>query len=184
METISDWLLKTIRKDETSGIMNGWIEEVRFEILPQMSRTIEHLLGGGSLILLNDEQRSWFGEYVTTHINQPHKGRAFFPIIQIKHLTDMIDSHAKEGSMRGFEPIYNMLDMMYPNYKFWYVGKKNARADFARGKNEGWHWIFDELQYCGLKSTDEHLDYKLINLFKLFEQAIVNAMLQKISLDI
>lgn len=183
MDTISDWLLKTIRNDEKNGIMNGWIEEIRFEILPPMSRTIEHLLSGGSLIVLNDEQRGWFAEYIITHINQPHKGRPFFPIIQINHLSNMIDSHAKEGGVKGFELIYNMLDMMYPNYHLWYIGKKNARADFARNKNQGWHWIFDEMQY-GLKSTDEKLDYKLISLFKLFEQAIVNAMLHKISLDI
>lgn len=182
MENISDWFLQTIREDEKKGIASGWLEDKRFLVLPNMTRTLEHLLHGGSIIILTDEQREWFGDYIISHINQPHKARPFFPIMQIKYLHDMIDSNAKEGSMQGFMLITNMLDMMYKNYRFWYIGKKHARSDFARNDQQGWHWIFDENDI--FSSTDEKLDYKLINLFRLFERAILAAMLNKISLDI
>ncbi|TLD97374.1 hypothetical protein LS71_001050 [Helicobacter jaachi] len=187
MENISDWLLNTIREDEKRGVMSGWIEEKRFLLLPHMARIIGHILQGGSVIVLTDSAREWFGDYVTAHINQPHKGRPFFPIVQIKHLNDMIDSNTKEGGMQGFQLIGDMLNMMCPNYRFWYIGKKNARADFARYQGEGWYWIFDENIHSAenfLSSTDEKLDYKLISLFKVFERAIIASMLNKISLEI
>ncbi len=229
MENISDWLLNTIRNDEKNGITSGWLEEKRFLVLPHMSRTLKHILEGGSVIVLTDEQREWFGDYIITHINQHHNGRPFFPIVQIKHLHDMIDSSSsvivltdeqrewfgdyiithinqhhngrpffpivqikhlhdmidsssKDGG--SFMPIVNMLDMMYSNYRFWYIGKNNARANFVKDNRcqQGWHWIFDENDI--FSSTDEKLDYKLLNLFKLFERALLAAMLNKISLDI
>ena len=181
MQNINDWLLDTIREDEKKGVMCGWIEEKRFLFLRDMARVISHIMNGGSLIVLTDEARKWFGEYIIQHINQPHKGRPFFPIIQIKHLHDMIDSNA-QGDLRGFKLISNMLDMMYANYRFWYIGKKNMRASFAKSYGDGWYWIFDENDM--FSPTDEHLDYKLISLFKLFDRAILAAMLNKISLDI
>lgn len=182
MENISDWLLNTIRNDEKNGITSGWLEEKRFLVLPHMSRTLKHILEGGSVIVLTDEQREWFGDYIITHINQHHNGRPFFPIVQIKHLHDMIDSSSKDGG--SFMPIVNMLDMMYSNYRFWYIGKNNTRANFVKDNRcqQGWHWIFDENDI--FSSTDEKLDYKLLNLFKLFERALLAAMLNKISLDI
>ena len=64
-----------------------------------MTRTLKHILQGGSVIVLTDEQREWFGDYIITHINQHHKGRPFFPIVQIKHLHDMIDSSSKDGGI-------------------------------------------------------------------------------------
>lgn len=182
MENISDWLLNTIRNDEKRGISSGWLEEKRFLLLPNMARILKHILEGGSVIILTDEQREWFGDYIITHINQHHKGRPFFPVVQIKHLHDMIDSSSKDGGIQGFMPLINMLDMMYSNYHFWYIGKKNARSEFAKHDQQGWHWIFDENDI--FSSTDEKLDYKLLNLFKLFDRAILAAMLDKISLDI
>ena len=107
MENISDWLLRTVREDEKKGIISGWIEERRFLLLPKMTRTLSHLLNGGSLIMLTDSPREWFGDYIITHINQPHKGRPFFPIIQIKHLHEIIDSHT-EGGDRGFKLVSDM----------------------------------------------------------------------------
>ncbi|MCX2716245.1 HobA family DNA replication regulator [Helicobacter sp. MIT 21-1697] len=182
MESISDWFLRIIREDEKKGIMSGWIEEKRFIFLPSMTYTIEHIIKGGSIIVLTDEKCEWFGEYIITHINQSHKGRPFFPIVQIKHLHNMIDSN-KEGGIQGFKLIKDMLDMMYSNYRFWYIGKKNTRSDFAKNSGEGWFWIFDENDTF-LSSTDEKLDYKLLSLFKLFDRAILGAMLNRISLDI
>lgn len=182
MENISDFVLRTIREDEKNGIMCGWIEEKRFIILPNMARMIEHIMKGGSLIVLTDRDRQWFGDYIISFINQPHKGRPFFPITQVKYLHKMIDDNATEGGIRGFELISSMLDMLYQNYRFWYIGKKNVYANFAKSTDNGWYWIFDENDI--FNSNDERLEYKLISLFKLFDKAIVAAMLNKISLDI
>ena len=181
MQNINDWLLTTIREDEKKGVMSGWIGEKRFLLLPNMARIITHIINGGSLIVLTDNTHQWFGEYITQHINQPHKGRPFFPIVQIAHLHDMIDSNA-QGDMKGFKLIDNMLEMMYANYKIWYIGKKTMRANFAKERGDGWYWIFDENDI--FNPTDEYLDYKLLILFKLFDRAIQAAMLNKISLDI
>ncbi|RDU59282.1 HobA family DNA replication regulator [Helicobacter marmotae] len=183
MQNIRDWLINTIREDEKKGVMSGWIEENQYLLLPDMSRIIKDMLKGGALIVLTDNARSWFGEYIIAHINQPHKGRPFFPIVQITHLHEMIDANA-QGDMRGFNLISDMLDMMYSHYKFWYIGKNNARSSFAKEHDGGWYWLLDESENNMLNATDEHLDYKLIILFKLFNRAILAAMLNKISLDI
>lgn len=182
MENISDWLLNTIREDEKRGVMSGWIEEKRFLLLPHMVRLITHILQGRSVIVLTDRQHQWFGTYITQHINQHHKGRPFLPVIEITHLRDMIDSNAQGNDMKGFKLISNMLDMMYGNYKIWYIGKKSIYATFAKECGDGWHWIFDENEI--FNPTDEYLDYKLLILFKLFDRAILRALLNKISLDI
>lgn len=186
MENLSDWILKTIREDEKKGIMSGWLEEKRFVLLPIMARSIQHLISGRSIIILTDNQFEWFGNYILTHINRPHAGRPFFPIVKMDYLDKMIDLGAKENGVQGFKLIYNMLDMMYGHYIFWYVGKKNARADFAMGKGDGLYWILDEVvdDAFGLSSTDEKLDYKLLGLLKLFDRAILEAMLNRISLEI
>ena len=182
MQSINDWFLETIRADEKRGIMSGWLEEKRYLLLHPMAHTIEHLINGGSLIVLTDSRRAWFGDYITTHINQPHNGRPFFPIMQIKHLHCLIDSSSTEGGMQGFKLIYSMLDMMSADYRFWYIGTKNARSSFATSHDkDGWHWILDDEHF--LSSTDEKLDYKLLSLFKLFDRAILAAMLNQISLD-
>lgn len=184
MENINDWLIRTVRDDEKKGIMSGWIEEVRFALLPHMSRTIEHIINGGSLVVLTDRSREWFGDYIITHINQPHKGRPFFPIVQIKHLYEMIDANAKDGSTKGFTLIENMLQIMIPNYRFWYIGRKNIRADFATYNKKSWCFFLDEDNPMQIRSNDEKLDYKLLSLFKIFDRALLAAMLNKISLGI
>lgn len=181
MQNINDWLLTTIREDEKKGVMSGWIEEKRFLILPQMAQTIAHILQGGSVIILTDNMRKWFGEYIIHHINQPHKGRPFFPIMQITHLQDMISSNTQENT-KSPKFIYNMLDMISSNYQFWYIGKKSIGSNFAKEHGRGWYLIFDENEI--LKSTDEYLDYKLLILFKVFERALLAAMFNQISLDI
>lgn len=181
MQNINDWLIHTIREDERKGAMSGWIEEKRFLILPDMVRTISHVLGGGSLIILTDNHREWFGEYIILHINQPYMSRPFLPIMKITHLHSMIDSHT-QSDLKHFKMISSMLDMMFANYQFWYIGKKHIRSDFARECGGGWHWIFDENDI--FNPNDELLDYKLISLFRIFDRAMLGAILNTISLDI
>ena len=186
MENLSNWMLKTIREDEKKGIMSSWLEEKRFMLLPIMARSIAHLIKGGSIIVLTDQQHEWFGDYIIAHINQYHTGRPFFPIVKMASLSEMIDHSTKKEGMQGFKLIYDMLDMVYEDYIFWYIGKKNVRADFALNRANGFYWILDDTlsdAFC-FKSTDEKLDYKLLNLFKLFERAILGAMFNKISLEV
>lgn len=181
MQNISDWLLSVVREHDRKGVMAGWIEEKRFLILPDMARTIRHLIDGGTIIVLTDDAREWFAKYIILHINQPHIKRPFFPIVQISHLHNMIDSNSQNHT-NGLALIYNMLDMMYSNYMFLYIGKKNTRANFIKEEKNGWQWLIDENGIFDQK--DEHLDYKLLSLFKIFDKAILAAMLNQVSLEL
>lgn len=159
MENISDWLLNTIREDEKRGVMSGWIEEKRFLLLPHMVRLITHILQGRSVIVLTDRQHQWFGTYITQHINQHHKGRPFLPVIEITHLRDMIDSNAQGNDMKGFKLISNMLDMMYGNYKIWYIGKRAYMQPLQKSAETGGTGYLTKMKFLTLQMNTSIISF-------------------------
>lgn len=192
MERLDIWLREAIIQEDNKGIMSGWLHEQRLGLVSLFRYVFSHILDGGSLIILTDTQRQWFSKYVTQNINLPSKTRPFFPIFEIETLGFMIDMNLNYTSIPGkhFEAINRMLEHSFgTNYMLWYIGKKTIRADFALSSmpNESFMWLIDgqdmPTKTIRLSSLDELLDYKLLQLYRLFEKALCGVVFGQISLD-
>ncbi|PAF48466.1 hypothetical protein BKH46_00710 [Helicobacter sp. 12S02634-8] len=179
---ISDWMLKTIREEgDQVALMSGWLEMNRYQWTSLVSRTITHLLNGGSVLVCTDEEREWFGKYIASSINRlGGQARPIVPVFDFK------DTLPKKSIFKEAALVNDMLSIAYKDYAFWYIGKVNTiLANLAMSKENGFLWIFDESVQDGimLNSLDKMIDYKLIQLFRIFEEALFGALFGKITLE-
>lgn len=179
------WLDRAIKQADNKGIMSGWLHERRLEIVPLFRQTLRHIIDGGSVILLTDAQHEWLGNYITQHINPPNKTRPFFPIYELSSLGFIIDKSLKDAESKVFSMIVNMLNLSFKKYTFWYIGRRNPRADFVLSQHYSFVWLIDENlpKAFNLSSSDELLDYKLLQLYRLFENALCASAFGQISLE-
>ena len=165
----SDWLLMTIREDEALG---NWLEEIRFDITQVTKEALKKIETGVSVIVVTDDGRDWFSEYITQTINKKID-RPLLPFIKFE---SMIRNPLLLNSNEGMELIKDMLSIAFPNgFIFWYIGISNTRkATLAKNTPGSYNWIMDE-EFAGsiyFSSKDHLLDLKLIQFFKLFDQSI------------
>ncbi|PAF53346.1 hypothetical protein BKH42_06420 [Helicobacter sp. 13S00482-2] len=179
---ISDWMLKAIREEgESLARMSGWLEMERYQWVSMTSRTISHILNGGTVLVCTDEERQWFGKYIVSSINRlGGKSRPILPIFDSNELLPKTLTF-KETSL-----INDVLDISYKDYMFWYIGKTSTPlANLAFSKENGFFWIFDDSIQDGLtlSSLDTMIDYRLIQLFRIFEKTLFDALFGKIILE-
>ncbi|MBR2112921.1 MAG: hypothetical protein IJ950_08405, partial [Helicobacter sp.] len=162
-------------------------------LVPLLRRVFLHILHGGSLVVLTDTQRQWFSKYITQNINLPSKTRPFFPIFEVESLGFMIDMNLNYNNTpdRHFGVINKMLEHSFAkNYMLWYIGKKTIRGDFALfpAVYEPFMWLIDgqdmPTKTIRLSSLDDLLDYKLLQLYRLFERALCGVVFGQISLEL
>lgn len=174
MQNFLKWTLDTIRKD---GSSMSWMEEKRLEWVPIISSMLEKLLQGYTFIVLTDNEREWFGEYVIFSINKSSASRPFLPFVSIKSFLPSIN---KIKTQDDFALLDDFLNLSFAGgYTFFYIGKNDdIKCQIAKRKDDSLMWIMDEeLQNSFyLRSEDEMLDIKLIQLFRLLNKSI-NAFL-------
>ncbi|PAF41506.1 HobA family DNA replication regulator [Helicobacter sp. 11S02596-1] len=180
---ISDWMLKTIREESDKvALMSGWLEMDRHQWISLVSRTIRHILGGGVLLVYTDSEREWFGKYIVSSINRPKdQPRPMMPIFDFASIVP------KKSALEETFLINDMLSVAYKDYAFWYIGeRRNPMANLALSKENGFLWILNESVQDGITlnpNSDEMFDYKLIQLFRIFEEALFGALFGKIILE-
>ncbi len=174
MPDFAQWSLDAIR--EKGGSLS-WLEEYRFEWSKTTAFALEQILNGKTIILITDEKRKWFENYILSSMNGLFLERPLIPIISID------DIYTHYNSVSGGEIIDIIDDMISLSYKddyfFWYIGKgDDKRSDIAKRKDESYFWIFDEdfNNAFTLKSYDMDLDIKLLQLYKLFDASLNAAM--------
>ena len=174
MSDFAQWSLDAIREE---GGSLSWLEEYRFEWSKTTAYALEQILNGKTIILITDEKRKWFEEYILTSINNIKLERPLVPIISI----DSIYPHY--NNISGGEMIDMLDDMIALSYKndyfFWYIGKgDDKRSDIAKRKDESYFWIFDEdfNNAFTLQSYDPVLDIKLLQLYRLFDASLSATM--------
>jgi len=174
MSQFAQWNLDTIREEGTSL---SWLEERRFDWSNPSAQAILEIVNGKTIVLVTDDNRKWFENYILTFINNSTFERPLIPIVSI----DAIYSHYSR--ITGGEMIEIVEDLISLSYKddyiFWYIGRgDDKRADIAKRKEDSYLWIFDE-DYNNaftLNSYDKDLDIKLLQLYKLFN-ASLNAVM-------
>lgn len=181
MNKFLKWTLGSIRKD---GSMMSWMEEKRFEWVPLAASILENILEGRTIILITDEPRDWFSDYVLKTINATHKNRPFLPVISMKTFFPNVN---QIKTNQDIELLENMLSQSFVNgYTFFYVGKSNdIKMQLAKRCNNSFMWVFDEhiQNSFYLSSADEMLDIKLIQLFLLLDRSIDAVLFAEVSLE-
>ncbi|PZT47756.1 hypothetical protein B6S12_07460 [Helicobacter valdiviensis] len=181
MLNLTDWSTKNIRQDESHPT---WLEERKYEWIPLLKGVMFRLFAGEALILVTDRERDWFANYVAYSVNKT-SSRPYLPILSINALFPQIDK-AKEEELE-IALINDYLDNLFAKRCFfWYVGKNNsARAKLALSREGGFLWIFDEEMQNSftLQSSDNLVDIKLMQLYRIFNQTLEAVLLGKVSLD-
>jgi len=170
----AQWSLDTIRGE---GGSFSWLEEYRFEWSKTTAYALEQVLNGKTIVLITDEKRKWFEQYILSSINSINLERPLIPIVSI----DSVYTHfnvVNGGEM--IDMVDDMISLSFKNdYFFWYIGKgDDKKCDIAKRKDESYFWIFDEdfNNAFTLKSYDADLDIKLLQLYRLFDASLNAAM--------
>lgn len=177
MEKFSDWMLRIIREDNNHGILSGWLEEERFKWSKLVSNALSHLMNGGSFLLASDTQRKWLKSYILSHINNTHKNRSFIPLL---------DFNSSIKNTQSLQHTKHMLNSVYKDYAFFYIGRRdNLTAELAISYENSFLWILDEsIQNAfSLSSAHPMLDFRLIQLYKIFDYSLNACIFGKFDLD-
>jgi len=173
---LNQFTLKLIRDKNMK-----WMEEKRLEWIPLISNFISHVLDGKSVFLLTDYKRRWFSNYIINKLNNFQDFKpSFIPIYDLNSLVPQLE-YARTDE--HYAMIEDMLNISFnENFIFWYVGVETAKLKFARNKPDSFFWIMDMDLHKNffLKSIDENLDKKLIDLAYLVNESLKAAIFGEI----
>jgi hypothetical protein len=174
----SGWTLNAIREEGSSF---SWMEELRFNWIPQTKNSISKILNGYSVIIITDNDFDWFSEYILNRLNRIEKNRPFIPIYKLDNLFPSL-YHLKDAS--EFDILSDMLDISFVNgYVFWYIGCGNHKIyEYIEQDKTSLIWRLNQdiEGIFSLNKSDPLIDIKLIQSFKLFERAIDAALIGEI----
>ena len=182
MQEFTNWTVKTIREDKLIG---SWMEERKFDWIPIVSKTISNIIDKNkSILVVTDEDRDWFLKYILNKINSNQNAR---PLLPFYDFNSFVQNSNRIGGENDIELLRDMLDISFPNgYIFWYIGRSQSKkAVLSKVSNNSFLWIFDEniQNSFNLKSTDETLDMKLLQLYRLFDKSLNAALFAEIEVD-
>jgi hypothetical protein len=177
----AQWSLDAIR-DEDGAL--SWLEEQRFNWANTSALALSQILDGKTIILITDEKRKWFEQYILSSINSDKIDRPILPIVSLDSLYQHYNT-ISGGEM--IDILDNMISLSYrDNYLFWYIGSgDDKRADIAKRRENSYFWIFDEEFHNAftMKSFDSNLDIKLLQLYKLFNSSLNAAMFGEVDVS-
>lgn len=183
MQEFLNWTVSTIREDR---LLSSWLEEKKFEWTPVVSKNISNILDKGrSVIIITDDDRKWFLDYILININSSKLNRPYLPFYDFNSLSYNLNNIKSDEDISC---IKDMLDISFPNgYCFWYIGKsQDAKATLAKVSKNSFLWLFDEERQdaFNLKSNDEALDMKLLQMFRLYNKTISATLFAQINVDV
>ncbi len=181
MQQFLKWTLEEIRKE---GSMMSWMEEKRYEWAPLVASMLKNLLDGHTFVVITDDDREWFSNYMLKSINNRNKNRPILPFVSLHALFPNINQIKNKEDIELLE---DMLSQVFPNgYTFFYIGKNSdIKMQIAKHKDENFMWIMDEhiQNSFYLLSSDENLDIKLIQLFKLLDKSIDAVLFAEVTFE-
>lgn len=182
MQEFLNWTVDIIRKDK---YLSPWLEEKKYEWTPLVSKNISNVLDKNfSIIIVTDKEREWFLEYILTNINSIKQNRPFLPYYDFKSFYKYIDNIKSDEDISH---IKDMLSISFPNkYCFWYIGKgQDIRATIPKVLKNSFLWLFDEEKQdaFNLKSNDEALDMKLLQMFRLYNKTLSASLFAEINVE-
>ncbi len=182
MQEFLNWTVDTIRNDR---LISPWLEEKKFEWVPLASKSIINILEKGcSVLIITDNDRDWFLQYILTNINAQKLNRPFLPFYDFKSFYKNLEDLKSD---EDFNFIRDMLNISFPNgYCFWYIGKsQDTKATLPKISKNSFLWLFDEeiQDAFNLKNNDEALDMKLLQMFRLYNKTLSAALFAEINVE-
>ncbi|QTO96649.1 DNA replication regulator family protein [Helicobacter pylori] len=180
MKNFYDWIKEFVHdQGEFIAQQSGWLELERSSYAKLIAQTISHVLNGGSLLVSADSSRCWFLNYILSNLNPKD--------LKERPLLSVIDFNASSFYPKNDANLsLATIEMTYQNPMFWHVGKieNESLKTLLLSKIPSFLWLFEELKEdcLLLKEHDSLLDYKLLQLFKLFENALFSALYNKVAL--
>jgi len=159
-----------------------WMEERRLDLVPLLADFLSQIIEGKTVLIINDAPREWYANYLINKINNFNEFKpSFIPIYKLNAIVPQIEM-AKHPEQ--FDMIEDMLNISFNDYIFWYIGVETNLLKFARRKPESFFWIMDVdlSKNFYLKSIDEKLDMKLLNLADLLNESIKAAIFGEIEI--
>ena len=182
LQEFLNWTVDIIREDK---LLSPWLEEKKFEWAPLVSKNITNILDKSySILIITDKEREWFLNYILSNINSSKLNRPFLPFYDFSSFYKNLDQIKSEDDISN---IKDMLKISFPNgYCFWYIGKsQDNRSTLAKITKSSFLWIFDEERQgsINLKSNDDGLDMKLLQMFRLYNKTISAALFANINVE-
>lgn len=182
MQEFLNWTIDTIREDKLIG---SWLEERKYDWTPLISKSVSNIIDKGqSVLIITDDDRDWFTQYILSNINSPKNQRPLLPFYNFKSFSNQIKNITTENDI---ELIKDMLSISFPNgYTFWYIGRsQSSKANIAKISKHSLLWIFDEdiSNSFSLRSNDEALDMKLLQMFRLYNKTLSSALFAEIDVE-
>jgi len=183
MQEFLNWTIDTIRNDKLIG---SWLEERKYDWTPLVTKSVVSILEKGQAVLIiTDNEREWFLKYILSNINSSKNKRPLLPFYDFKSINTQINNHTQTDN--DIELIKDMLNISFPNgYTFWYIGRsQSSRANIAKISKNSLLWIFDEdiSNSFSLRSSDEALDMKLLQMFRLYNKTLSSALFAQIDVE-
>jgi len=182
MQQLLKWTLDTIREEESSF---SWMEEYRYEWAPLVKSAVSQTIEGKTALIITDEPRQWFGNYILNNINDLNKNRPLLPFYLLAGCFPSLQNIHSTQSLELFE---DMLDISYPNgYYIWYIGKgDHPYTKLSYRNDDSFLWILDEevQNSFTLRSSDTLLDIKLLQMYKLFDSTLSASLFGDLDLEV
>ncbi|MCJ7766137.1 MAG: HobA family DNA replication regulator [Thiovulaceae bacterium] len=180
MQAFIKWTLDSIRDE---GAMLSWLEESRFEWTATVAQALNQILSGKSIVLVTDENRQWFGNYIVNAINKASTDRPMISIVRIESL------HPNYSTISGdaLDMFDDMLSLSYKDeYFFWYIGRGNDKASYLpKSQDRSFLWLMDEdyQNAFTMRSYDPLLDIKLLQLYRQFDKSLNAVLFGEVKID-
>jgi len=182
LQEFINWTVDTIRQD---NLLGSWLEERKYDWVPLMSQSAINILDKGRTVLVvTDNEFEWFMEYILSNINKKKLSRPLLPFYNFNTYYKNLDDLKNESDI---ELVKDMLEISFPNgYFFWYIGRSHhKRAILPKFTKKPFLWIMDEdlPNSFNLKTRDESLDMKLLQMYRLFDKTISAALYAQIDVS-
>ncbi len=179
MQQLLDWTLRTIRSERSDF---SWMEERRFDWTPLVRNAVDRIVEGQTVLLLTDEPRRWFAQYILGTINRLDRKRPFFPFYPLESIFPNL---RQIEHTHDIEILEDLLEISYPGgYFFWYIGEGDPLYTKLVYRNEeNFLWLLDE-EVPGsfsLSGSDPLLDIKLLQLYRLFDRTLEATLFDEIT---
>ncbi|MEA1916499.1 MAG: HobA family DNA replication regulator [Campylobacterota bacterium] len=175
------WTLDSIRDEDASF---SWMEILRFDWSPITNHAMYQILNGKTIVLIVDNERKWFEQYILSTINKRNSERPIIPIVSIDSLYGSYDSI---NGAHGIDIVEDMLNISYgEEYFFWYIGRgDDKRCDIAKRSDGSYLWIMGETYQNSLPllTYDKDLDIKLIQLYRLFDKTLMASLFGEVDVE-
>lgn len=182
MQKLLAWTLQSIREEESDF---SWMEEKRYDWTPLVKSALERIVQGQSVLVLTDPSRRWFGHYIQNKINETQNNRPFLPFYQLSRMFSTLDDMQSTQDLALLE---DMLDISFANgYFIWYIGEgTHPYTKLVYRNEENFLWIIDDQVHNSFpfRGSDDLLDLKLIQLYKLFDRSISAVLFGELELEL